>query len=117
MYNMGLPIEGQRVQFYCNNEAAVAVVNARYSHDPLIMFLRSLFFVKAYFYLDLRVVHIPGKDIVIADAISRDDLTTLHSQVLLILPSATPTPPRVMEILVEGQPNRTSIYWVRLFTS
>ena len=96
----------------------MAVLNVGYSHDPLIMhLLRSLFFVKAYFDLDLRVVHIPSKDNVIADTISHDDLTTLCSQVPSISPSPTPVPPRVMEILVEGQPNWTSVDWVRLFTS
>ena len=61
-----------------DNEAAVVVLNAGYSHDPLIThLLRSLFLVKAYFDLDLRVVHIPGKDNVVADAISHDDLATL----------------------------------------
>ena len=109
--------KAKRVQLYCD-EAAVAVLNAGYSHDPLIMhLLRSLFFVKAYFDLDLRVVHILGKDNVIANAISRDDLTTLCSQVQSISPSPTPVPPRVMEILVEGQPDWTSVDWVRLFTS
>ena len=69
-------------QLYCDNEATVAVLNAGYSHDPLIMhLLRSLFFVKAYFDLDLRVFHIPSKENVIADAISCDYLTTLCSQV------------------------------------
>ena len=102
--------KAKRMQLYCDLEAAVAVLNAGYSHDPLIMhLLRSLFFVKAYFDLELRVVHIPGKDYVIADAISHDDLITLCSQVLSISLSPTPVPPRVMEILVDGQPNWTSV--------
>lgn len=93
----------------------MAVLNAGYSHDPLIMhLLRSLYFVKAYFDLDLRVVHIPGKDNVVADAISRDDLATLLSQVPMISLSSTPIPLRLAEILVEGQ---TSVDWVTLFTS
>ena len=85
--------------------------------------LRSLFFVKAYFDLDLRAVHIPGKDNVVADAISRDDLPTVFSQVPTISPMPTisprptPIPQRVAEILVEGQPDWTSVDWAKLFTS
>ena len=104
------------MQLYCDHEAAVAVLNAGYSHDPLIMhLLRSLFFVKAYFDLDLRVVYIPGKENVIAHAISHNDLATLHSQLPPISPSPTPVPPRVTEM--DGQPDWTSVDWVKLFTS
>ena len=73
--------------------------------------------MKAYFDLDLRAVHIPGKDNVVADAISRDDLTIVFSQVPTISPRTTPIPWRVAEILVEGQPNWTSVDWAKLFTS
>ena len=96
----------------------MAVLHEGYSHDPLIMHhLRSLFFVKAYFDLNLRAVHISSKDNVVADAISHDDLVNLVSQVLTILSSLTPMSPRVAEILVEGQPDWTSVDWVRLFTN
>ena len=48
--------KSKQVQLYCDNEAAVAVLNTGYSHDPLIMhLLRALFFVKAHFHLDVRV--------------------------------------------------------------
>ena len=51
--------KSKRVQLYCDNEAAVAVLNAGYSHDSLIMhLLRALFFMKAHFDLDVRVTHI-----------------------------------------------------------
>ncbi len=53
---------------HCDNEAAV---NSGYSQDQQIMhLLRCLFFIKAHFQLELRVVHIPGADNVVADAIS-----------------------------------------------
>ena len=39
---------GQTVQAYCDNEAAVSVLNSSYSQDPQIMhLLHCLFFIKA----------------------------------------------------------------------
>ena len=47
--------KAKRIWLYCHNAAAVAVLNAGYSHDPLIMqLLRSLIFVKAYFWPGLK---------------------------------------------------------------
>ena len=80
----------KRVRLYCDNWAAVAVLNVKYSHDPLILHLpRYLFFVKAYIDLDLRVVRIPGKDNVIADTIFCDDVanSTLSGSDNLIEPN------------------------------
>ena len=108
----------KRVLLHCDNEAAVAVLNAGYSHDSLIMhLLRTLFFIKAHFDLDLRVTHIPGKDNGVADAISRDDLVTMFSQVPTAARNPSPIPPGVSAVLVEGQPDWTSVDWVQLFAS
>ena len=71
--------KAKQVQLYCDNEAAVAVLNTGYSHDSLIMhLLRALFFVKAHFDLDVRVTHIPGRVNGVADASSRDDLASSY---------------------------------------
>ena len=60
----------RHVVIHCNNEAAVTVLNSGYARDPQIMhLLRSLFFIKAWYQIDLAVVHIPGKAI---DAISEE---------------------------------------------
>ena len=103
---------------HCDNEAAVVVLNVGYSYDSLIMhLLRALFFIKAHFDLDVRVTHIPGKDNGVADATCRDDLVTLFSQVSTASRSPSLIPPRVSLVLVEGQPDWTSVDWVQLFAS
>ena len=65
----------QTVQAYCDNEAAVVVLNTGYSRDPQIMhLLRCLFFIKAHFQMEIKVSHIPGIENTQTDAISRDFL-------------------------------------------
>ena len=110
--------KAKRVQLYCDNEAAVAVLNTGYSHDSLIMhLLRALFFVKAHFDLDVRVTHIPGRVNGVADAIFRDDLATMFSQAPTASQTPSPIPPGVSAVLVEGQPDWTSVDWVQLFAN
>lgn len=109
---------GKQVTAHCDNEAAVAVLNSGYSRDPQIMhLLRCLFFIKAYFQIALRVVHIPGVDNVIADAISRDNLTLLFSQVPSPNPKPTSIPSSLLDVLVERQPDWTAVDWTQLFAS
>ena len=56
---------------HCDNKVAVTVPNFGYSQDSQIMhLLRSLFFIKGWYYIDLAVVHIPGRANITADAIS-----------------------------------------------
>ena len=63
--------KSKQVQLYCDNKAAVAVLNVGYSHNSLIINapIESTIIVKPHFNLDVRVTDIPGKDNVVADAI------------------------------------------------
>ena len=69
---------------HCDNQGAVAVVNLGYSWVPQIMHtLRCLFFlIRAHFGIKLQAVHVPGKDNELADAISRNNLHLLFSQLI-----------------------------------
>ena len=108
--------KNRRVVVHCDNEAAVTVLNSGYARDSQIMhLLRALFFIKAVYQIELKATHIPGKDNVIADAISRDKLTVLHSQVPPPDPDPTQVPREIQHLLVEGQPDWTSVNWTQLF--
>ena len=107
---------GQTVQAYCDNEAAVVVLNTGYSRDPQIMhLLRCLFFIKAHFQMEIKVSHIPGIKNTQADAISRDLLGVFFSQVPAASPSPTSVSPPLLALLVESQPDWTSPHWATLF--
>ena len=101
---------------HCNNMGAVAVVNSGYSHVPRIMHLmRCLFFIRTHFEITLWVVHIPGKLNALADAISRNNLLYLFSQVQGAASGRLAILHRVLTLLVQQRPNWTSPAWTRLF--
>ena len=108
----------RQVVVHCDNEAAVVVLNSGYSRDPHIMhLLRALFFIKAWYQIDMTVCHISGKVNTVADAISRDNLALLHLQVPSADPRPVEIPCRLLQVLVEQQPDWTSVDWVHLFRS
>lgn len=70
------------VTVLCDNQGAVAVINSGYSKAQSMMhLLRCLFFIRARYNISLWVVYLPGKQNILADAICRDHLSTLFSQV------------------------------------
>ena len=73
--------------------------------------LRCLFFIRAYFQIDLWAVHIPGVENTLADAISRDNLPLLYSQVPAAQGQESPIPPALLELLLSHQLDWTSLNW------
>ena len=72
---------GQVVRVSCDNTGTVAVVNSGYSRSPQIMhLLRCLFFIRAHFQLEMWACHIPGVQNIIADAISRNNMSVFFSR-------------------------------------
>ena len=62
----------QHVIIYCDNEAAVHIINKGSTANPVIMhFLRQLFWLSAIYNFRFIAKHIQGKHNVIADAVSR----------------------------------------------
>lgn len=108
---------GHSVVVHCDNTGAVAVVNSGYSRVPAIMhLLRCLFFIRARFNICLRAVHIPGVCNALADAVSRDNLAFLFSQIPEAVSCRTLIPPALCALLLD-QPDWTSPRWTQLFGS
>ena len=97
-----------QVVVHCDNTGAVAVVNSGYSRVPAIMdLLHCLFFIRARFNICLRAVHIPGVCNGLADAVSRDNLTFLFSQIPEAVACCTLIPLALCALLI-NQPDWTS---------
>ncbi len=108
----------QRVNVHCDNLGVVALVNSGASRVPELMhLLRCLFFVRAHLQLDLLALHVPGVENVLADAISRNNLHVLFTQVPGATHGRTAIPANLLSLLVERQPDWTSQAWTRLFRS
>ena len=106
------------VMCFCDNQGAVAAANSGYSKVPRIAhLLRCLFFIKARFEIFLEVRHLPGAVNLIADAISRDNLPVLFTQVPEAVATRSPIPPTLVELLLNNKLQWTSATWRSQFAS
>ena len=79
---------------------------------PQIMhLLRCLFFIRAFFHLSVRAVHVPGAQNGWADAISRNHLPLFFAQVPWAVDHQEPIPSSLLALLVNEQPYWTSPAW------
>ena len=98
---------GKQVLFQTDNQAVVVALASYSAHDtPLVHLLRSLFFIKAHFDFEHKVVHIPGEKNGIADALSRNDMSVFSS----LLPQVAPFPSAILQSLLELLSDR-SLLW------
>ena len=106
------------VMFQCDNEETVSAVNSSYSRvQGILHLLKCLFFIRAYYGIHIQVVHIPGSENTLADAISHDNLSVLFSQVPKAALGHTPVPLNLLEVLVKKQVEWTSASWCQQFRS
>ena len=97
---------------HCDNEGAVAVVNSGYSRVEKIMhLLRCLFFIQAQFGMEVRAVHVPGKDNMLADAISCYNLSVLSLQMPEVEAKGEAIPEELVKLLLKERPDWTSASW------
>ena len=90
------------VTVHCDNLGTVALVNSGYSKVPQSMhLLRCLFFIRAQFQIQLWAVHIPGIENTLADAISRNNLCLLYSQIPEAIGRQSPIPPQLISLLLD----------------
>ena len=109
---------GKLIQCHCDNMAVVEVINCGYSKDRELMhLLRCLFFITEHWRMSIRAVHIPGKDNVRADALSRNDFPRLLQAAPDACVRPTRIPLQVLALLVEEQPDWVSPRWTELFVA
>ena len=104
--------KGMTVRCLCDNAAVVAIIRSGSARDPTTMHLmRCLFFFTAAHQLRLAPLHLPGRENVAADHLSRNALQSF----LQLVPSAesapTPLPDPLMQALVRHRPDWTSQAW------
>ena len=111
---------GKSVLCRSDNAAVVAAVNSGWSkaQDPTAMHLLQCgFFFAARDSYILQAVHVAGKLNVAADALSRDNLPLFLAQVPGALPHPTPTPHKLLQLLMYQKPVWTSKSWSELFST
>ena len=104
-----------RVQVRCDNAAVVAAVNLGSARDRRLMqLLRCLHFFCAEFGVSVTASHIRGSPNLVADAISRNNLSLFHS---LVPQAPTSLPPALGQLLLSAPVNWTLRRWRQLFCS
>ena len=108
----------------CDNLTVVDVLNRGYGREPDIMHLMCcLFFFSAHFHFRLIAKHIPGKQNILVDALSRDHLSLFRSTVFLYFCSLHPQansnpaiiPAPLIALLITNKPEWLSQDWTNLF--
>ena len=100
----------------CDNLAVVEVLNRGYSREPDIMHLmRCLFFFSAHFHFRVIAKHIPGKQNILADALSCDRLSLFHSLHPQANSSPAIIPAPLIALLITNKPDWLSQDWTNLF--
>lgn len=74
-HSSGVQLGGKRIKVFCDNEGTVALINKGYSSDKVIAkMLRSLTLQSMTKNFCIKATHIPGKENIKADLISRFQL-------------------------------------------
>ena len=108
--------KGKSVKCLCDNAAVVAIINSgRSKVDKAMHLMRCLTFFLAHYGTNIFAEHLPGKDNIAADALSRDNLTLFHQQVPRAAQLPTKLPQELILALVTHQPDWTSPRWRNWF--
>jgi hypothetical protein len=84
----------KRILFHCDNAAVVEIINKRRSSDlPISSLMRTLCYRAALHNFDIYSEHVPGKNNVIADSLSRLQLKRFRAAAPQADEKATPVPP------------------------
>ena len=106
---------GKVVQFVVNNSAVVEVVKSTYSKEPHIMHLiHLLVFFAARFNLWFMASHIPGKQNILADALSINNVSLFLLQFPQTAPQGAYLSPSLVDLLTLNIP-WISTNWTKQF--
>ena len=112
----GPKLSRTRVLFQCDNLGLVAAISKGSSRDRGVMrLLRCMWFLVAYFDIDLHAEHIAGVSNITADQLSRNYMQSFfssHPQVSLL---PTPLPPSFLQIVSSPELDWTSPLFNALF--
>ena len=110
--------QNQSVLCRCDNSAAVYILNSGTSSDAHAMALvRCLHFITAKFNIILSAVHLPGTDNVLADALSRDNLSYFFLHNPQASPQPTPISATLADLLATAKLDWTSPSWNNTFSA
>ena len=102
----------------CDNSAVVSIINHGALKNQVAMHLaRCLAFITAKFDLHMLASHIKGTDNILADTLSRDNLSLFRSLHLQADKDATPIPEPLLDLLILSKPDWTSRHWTGLWNS
>ena len=77
--------------------------------------LQCVFFISAHLNFASWATHIPGKNNIAADAISRNNLALLFTQVPAAQPLPSIIPQSAVDLVIRQRPDWLSPHWSRLF--
>ena len=114
----GHHFKGRTVLVRSDNSAAVAAINSQSSCvREMAHLLRCLAFIAARYHLRVTASHIPGSQNLMADALSRNKLSTffsLHPQAAKV-PSSVPA--TLTNLLIPQSPDWNSQHWTGLWNT
>ena len=100
------------VEVLSDNMSVVCALTAGMTKDPLMMqLLRCLHFFTAHFQIVVEAHHIAGVDNIAADALSRNKLDVFFSCSPQAVPSTSPIPQSLLDMLLHSQPDWTAPSW------
>ena len=94
--------KGARVHWRCDNQPAVDAVCGRSCRDrPMMHLIRCLFFFEAWFDLELLATHLPGRENMLADDLSRNRVSAFLSKAPAVDQDPVPLPPDLPGLLLD----------------
>ena len=90
---------GKRLQFWCDNESVVAIINSGHSKAPRVMdLLRFLVLISMRHNFFVRARHVPGASNVIADSLSRFQIERFRAAAPMANQDPCTIPPSLMTL-------------------